>query len=91
VNYDNSNSGALFVNDDKRPDKKDPDRTGSAEIVCVHCEETTKFWVNGWLGKSKKDDRPYLSMRFKAKDGQQKSDSKAKPAPAPEFNDDIPF
>jgi hypothetical protein len=86
--YDNSNSGALFKNEDKREGKKDPDYRGQAEI------DSKYYWLDAWINKSK-EGKTYMSVKFKAKspparDG--RPQPKAAPTgEAPAFNDDIPF
>lgn len=61
--YDNTNTGTLFVNE-RKTDEKHPDRTGSINI------EGVEYYLDGWLRKSK-DGKPFLSVRVKRKDGQQ--------------------
>jgi uncharacterized protein (DUF736 family) len=70
-------SGAIFQNDRKETDKH-PDRTGSCTI------NGQEFWISGWLEKSK-DGKPYLSLKFKAKE------QKAVPAKKDAFKDDVPW
>jgi hypothetical protein len=97
--YDNSNSGALFKNKSKRPEKKDADYRGSAELVCVHCGESTMSWIDSWLNKAKTSGETFMSLRFKAKDEQPTPKAKQAEAPTapvttaaqPEFDDQIPF
>ena len=83
--YDNSLRGALFKNEDKRPDKKDPDYRGNAEVDGV------EYWLDAWLNTAKDSGKKYLSIKFKRKE--QPAPKAAKPIasePA-DFNDDIPF
>lgn len=86
MTYDNSNSGALFKNDRKRPDRQDPDYTGKAEIA------GSQYYVDGWINEVKdQPGRKYLKLKYKPV-----APKAAAPAPAaastePEFNDDIPF
>ena len=84
--YDNTNSGALFSNDDKREGKKDPDYKGSVNV------EGTEYWVSSWINTSKAGQK-YMSLKLKAK--KPRSDAapaadKASPK-AEDFNDEIPF
>lgn len=58
-----------------------PDYAGECEIAGV------EYWISSWINKSK-DQRMFLSLRFKAKEG---SAGGAKPAPKEDFNDEIPF
>lgn len=55
------NSGALFKNDKKRPDKQDPDYNGSAIVNGV------PYWLNCWINE--KDGRKYMAIKFKEKEG----------------------
>ena len=59
--YDNTNTGTLFVNE-RKTDEKHPDRTGSINI------EGVEYYLDGWLRKSK-EGKPFLSVRVKRKDG----------------------
>lgn len=86
--YDNSNSGVLFKNEEKREGKKDPDYRGQAEIA------GGLYWLDAWINEAKKDGKKFLSVRFKPKDDRTaKKEIAAMPAtPTPKaFSDDIPF
>jgi hypothetical protein len=62
MEYDNTNKGALFKNDDKDPnDDKDRDYFGSLDI------EGTEYWLSGWVRTSKKSGKKYLSLSVKPK------------------------
>jgi len=63
--YDNSNRGALFVNDRKESDKH-PDYRGTAEVEGVEC------WVSCWIKTSSKGAK-YLSLAFTPKEEQASS------------------
>lgn len=81
MEYDNTNRGALFINENKTDDKH-PDRSGSLNVDGVD------YWLSGWLkdGKSGK----FLSLSIKPKDQQKK----AKPKQKQDFDmgeDQIPF
>lgn len=87
--YDNTNTGAIFVNDKGGNDKR-PDRKGTLNV------EGVDYWISGWLRTSKSGD-PFLSLKVERKDKQQ---NQARPAPqarpeAVKFDDDddssIPF
>lgn len=85
------NSGSLFRNENRRPDKarddgsviKDAEYTGSAIIDGV------EYFVDAWVNEAK-TGRKYFGLRFKPK---QPKAAAPKPAPADEpFHDDeIPF
>jgi hypothetical protein len=83
MDYDNTNKGALFRNDDKDPnDDKDRDYSGSIDI------EGTEYWVSGWVRTSKKSGRKFLSLSVKPK--QDKPPASKKPR-ADDFGDEIAF
>ena len=81
-------SGSIFKNERKRPDRQDPDYTGQAEIG------GRMYYVDGWVNEvQNKPGRKYLRLKFK--EAQFKPDAPAKAAETPpkedDFNDDIPF
>lgn len=50
MGYDNTNSGALFKNDDKNDDHPSwPDYEGSIETKCSHCSKNSQFWLSAWV------------------------------------------
>ena len=55
--YDNSNSGALFRNEDKREGKRDPDYRGSAEVDGV------AYFVDSWINTSKDGTKKFSNHR----------------------------
>lgn len=55
--YDDDMRGALFVNGDKQPGDKRPDRKGYVQIKGVRYE------LAGWLRKSSKDGSPFMSLQ----------------------------
>lgn len=89
--FDNTNSGALFVNDRKRGDKS-PDFKGSADTVCPGCGEMHKFWMSAWKKKAR-NGSGFLSMAFTP---DETSDTGQSPKPEAknddfDFDDDTPF
>jgi hypothetical protein len=61
MEYDNTNRGALFRNDDKdRNDDKERDYSGSLDV------EGTEYWLSGWV-RTSKSSRKYLSLSVKPK------------------------
>lgn len=60
------NSGRFFVNDRKRPDKKDPDYNGNGEITCPHCNKKHEGWINIWRKAAAKGD--FWGWAWKAKE-----------------------
>lgn len=61
ANYDNNNSGSLFINDRKESDRH-PDFKGSAEVDGV------EYWVSMWKKVSKDGSRKYFSLSFQPKE-----------------------
>ena len=86
--YDNTNSGALFKNDDKREGKKDPDYKGSVNV------EGTDYWVSSWINTSKSGQK-YMSLKLKAKEPRADAAPAADKAAPQAFVDDdlsdLPF
>ena len=60
--YDNNNSGALFLNDRKAADTH-PDFRGSAEI------DGKEYWVSMWK-KVSQSGQKFFSLSFQPKDSQ---------------------
>jgi len=57
--YDNTNSGAIFVND-KGDNPKRPDRKGSINV------EGVDYWISGWIRE--KEGKPYMSLKVERKE-----------------------
>jgi uncharacterized protein (DUF736 family) len=76
--YDNTNSGALFANADRKTDKH-PNARGTLNV------EGVEYWISAWTKVSKKGDK-YQSLSVQRKDAQQGQ----KQADTP-FDDSIPF
>lgn len=78
-------SGSLHRNNRKRPDKKDPDYTGTALIGGV------EYYIDAWLNEYRSGEnqgKKYFGMKFKAKDGGGPGQQSVPQVPA---DDDIPF
>lgn len=60
ADYDNTNSGALFLNDRKEADKH-PDYRGTINVDGV------EYWINAWVKTSKKGDE-FFSLAVKPKE-----------------------
>src|SRR5262249_44298396 len=61
MDYDNTNRGALFRNDDKDPnDDRDRDYSGTLDV------EGTEYWISGWV-RTSKSGRKFLSLSVKPK------------------------
>ena len=87
MDYDNTNRGALFKNDDKQSDKH-PDYKGSINIDGV------EYWLSSWIKTSKQGNK-FMSLSVQPK--QQQAAKQAKQAPqavdTSGFDDDgdLPF
>ena len=67
-NYDNTNTGCLFRNADKK-DEKDRDFAGALNIDGV------EYWVSAYARVSKKNGQKYLSLKVKPKNDQPRRQS----------------
>lgn len=59
--YDNTNRGALFINDRKTPGSRQPDYKGSINI------EGVEYWVSGWVKDTTRGE--IVSMSVEKKEG----------------------
>jgi hypothetical protein len=82
MEYDNTNSGALFKNAKKQKDTQ-PDYRGSLNV------EGTDYWISAWLKTSKKGEK-FMSLAVTLQD-EQKQDKPAPGGPGGGFDDDLPF
>jgi uncharacterized protein (DUF736 family) len=86
MQYDNTNRGAIFKNDDKQQDNH-PDYKGSINVNGVD------MWVSGWLKTSEKTGKKFMSLSVKTKE--EKAPQKpVKQAPKPvefDIDSDLPF
>jgi uncharacterized protein (DUF736 family) len=57
--YDNTNRGVLFKNDDKQSDKH-ADYRGNINV------DGKEFWLDAWI-KTSKSDKKYMSLSIKPK------------------------
>lgn len=83
-NYDNTNTGALFIND-RRQNENQPNAKGSVNIDGV------EYWVSAWT-KTSKAGQKFQSLSFTRKE--QAQAPQAQKAAPPAFNDaddDLPF
>lgn len=85
--YDNTNSGALFKNEQKLTEKH-PDYKGSVNVNGVD------YWQSAWI-RTSKDGKTYMSQSLQLKEqaGQSSGGAQQK-APMPihdDFDDSIPF
>lgn len=84
--YDNTNRGVLFKNDDKQSDTH-ADYRGSINVG------GTEYWLDAWI-KTSKADRKYMSLSIKPKmapGNRPPTGGKNDPRPVDAFDDDINF
>lgn len=83
--FDNTNRGALFVND-KKESENHPDWNGKIDV------EGTEYWVSAWKKKSKSGD-PYMSLSIKPKEQRQarRPAPTRQAPPADDFDDQVPW
>lgn len=77
--YDNTNSGALFKNEEKQKDAH-PDYRGSINVG------GTEYWLSGWVKKSKKGST-YMSLSVQPKEQKGRGDANRRKS----ADDSIPF
>ena len=102
--YDNTNSGALFMND-RRTKPSHPNFKGNCTIKTPD-GELVEYWVSGWEKNGKRG--PFVSLSFEPKEKREDAvaggkssflsgGAKTSEAPKPsttvqeDLNDDIPF
>jgi len=81
-NYDNTNSGAIWPNKNRKTDKH-PTHTGSINV------EGVEYWINAWVGDKTKN-QPSLSFKIQPKEGKAPVQPTA-PATHEPFDGSIPF
>lgn len=82
MQYDNTNSGALFANKEKRDDKA-PNARGTVNAGGV------EYWVSAWTQTSKAGEK-YQKLKLTPKEERAAKPAKAEP-PADDPSDEIPF
>ena len=83
--YDNTNTGVLFINDRKEKETH-PTRKGSLNV------EGKEYWLSGWDKETSKGET--ISLSLQAKDAPPQTAKRAESAKAEvaaDFDDDIGF
>jgi uncharacterized protein (DUF736 family) len=84
MQYDNTNRGAIFKNDDKQQDNH-PDYKGSINVNGVD------MWVSGWLKTSDKTGKKFMSLSVKVKEEKAVKQPSSPKRSSVELDDDVPF
>ena len=85
--YDNTNRGTLFRNDERKHDRS-PEYSGSINVGGV------EYWLNGWVQEAKTTGRRFFSLTVRPKDkpaATRNEASQRMQAPRQDFDDSIPF
>jgi uncharacterized protein (DUF736 family) len=83
VSYDNTNSGVLFKNKEKKTEKH-PDYRGEVNVG------GTEFFLAAWLKKSKAGET-YMSLSVTEKNANNTRSSPKEIPKSDDFDDDLPF
>ena len=65
MEYDNTNKGALFINDKKdkdNPEDRKPDMTGKVNV------EGSDFFISAWKRVGKESGKPFFSLSINLAD-----------------------
>lgn len=73
--YDNTNTGALFIND-KGGNEKRPDRKGTLNV------EGVEYQISGWIREKKNGGEKFLSLKVERKNSQPEPGRDRTPADA---------
>lgn len=86
--YDSTNRGVAFKNEQKRDGKKDADFAGTLDV------DGKQYWLNIWKN-SHEEKGVYLKLSVREKKPRGDAEFTPKPAPKaspkPDFDDDLPF
>lgn len=80
--YDNTNSGALFKNDEKKAPTQ-PDYRGQVNV------EGAEYWVSAWIKTSKKGTK-FMSLSLNPKEERQQA-QKPQANTAPYDDSEVPW
>ena len=78
--YDNTNRGALFINDRKESDSH-PDLSGNINI------DGKEYWLSGWTKRTETGAFKVLSLSVKPKEQRQQAGARAQQARREAFDD----
>jgi hypothetical protein len=83
--YDNTNRGVLFKNEDKSDDR-DADYRGNINFNGTEC------WLDAWIQTAKSSGKKFMSLRVKPKQASEVKGSAKNPptkTAEPDFDDDL--
>ena len=81
--YDNTNRGALFKNEDKETDTH-PDYRGNVNV------KGQDFYLDAWI-KTSKAGKKYMSLSVKPKQAKEAPEQRVQNNPAPYDDSDVPW
>lgn len=90
MQYDNTNRGAIWKNEDRRPDKNDPHFQGVVNVNGVD------FQLSGWLPDPERKGPKTPAMTFSVRESKPKQNQEPKPIErtidvVQDVNDEIPW
>lgn len=87
MQYDNTNRGAIWKNENRRPDKNDPHFQGNINV------EGVDYWLSGWLPDPERKGPKTPAMTFSMRKSEPKPEQAPQPAanPAAEIDDNLPW
>ena len=85
ADYDNRNTFVLFRNNRKRPEKRDPDFTGTFTDA-----NNKEYWIDAWSTSPKNGGEKFLSGSIRAKDAKPTA-RKPVEQKTVELDDEVPF
>ena len=84
MQYDNTNKGAIFKNEDKKIDNH-PDYKGSLDVNGV------ELWVSGWIKTSEKTGKKFMSLSVKPKGAAPVQKASTPSSGFDDMDSDVPF
>jgi uncharacterized protein (DUF736 family) len=88
--YDDTNTGILSRNNDRKTDKH-PEFKGSQKVLCPHCNQSSDHWSAAWVRERKEDGNKFFSIKLTPKEEKKAYAKPVAAAKQDDFSDDIPF
>lgn len=89
MEYDNSNRGALWKNENRVKDTQ-PQLKGTTNVTCPHCSQSSEFWTSAWTS-NEGGKKPVVSISLTAKDAAVTPAAPAVVSTEVDFDEDLPF